>query len=132
MRTSNVVVSLGLVGLALGLSPASSFDGTRTPENAPVTLPAPQSPAGILGRAAAPLASIPMAPAPLAPPAAAAASAGRVAPTAFEALRSGTQALRDGKPQQAVTALEYAAGQGVPGAIWKLGRMYADGDGVNQ
>ena len=26
--------------------------------------------------------------------------------------------------------LEYAAEQGVPGAIWKLGRMYADGDGV--
>ena len=26
--------------------------------------------------------------------------------------------------------LEDAAEQGVPGAIWKLGRMYADGDGV--
>ena len=34
--------------------------------------------------------------------------------------------------RQAVTALEYAAGQGVPGAMWKLGRMYADGEGVNQ
>jgi TPR repeat protein len=52
--------------------------------------------------------------------------------TPFEALRSGTQALREGKPVEAVSALEYAAGQGVPGAIWKLGRMYADGDGVNQ
>ena len=25
---------------------------------------------------------------------------------------------------------EFAAEQGVPGAIWKLGRMYAEGDGV--
>jgi hypothetical protein len=50
----------------------------------------------------------------------------------MEALRSGTQALRSGKPDQAVTALEYAAGQGMPGAMWKLGRMYADGDGVHQ
>ena len=29
-----------------------------------------------------------------------------------------------------IAELEYAAEQGVPGAIWKLGRMYADGDGV--
>jgi TPR repeat protein len=50
----------------------------------------------------------------------------------MEALRSGLQALRAGKPDQAVTALQYAAEQGVPGAMWKLGRMYADGDGVDQ
>jgi TPR repeat protein len=31
-----------------------------------------------------------------------------------------------------VTSLEYAAEQGMPGAMWKLGRMYADGDGVDQ
>jgi TPR repeat protein len=52
-------------------------------------------------------------------------------PTPQEAFRSGTQALRQGKTEQALTELEYAAEQGVPGAIWKLGRMYADGDGVN-
>ena len=51
-------------------------------------------------------------------------------PTPLEAFRSGTQALRQGKTDQAVIVLEYAAEQGVPGAIWKLGRMYADGDGV--
>ena len=49
----------------------------------------------------------------------------------LEALRSGTQALRQGKTEQALMELEYAAEQGVPGAIWKLGRMYADGDGVD-
>jgi TPR repeat protein len=47
-------------------------------------------------------------------------------------LQSGTQALRDGRTDEAVTALEYAAGQGVSAAMWKLGRMYADGDGVDQ
>jgi TPR repeat protein len=54
-----------------------------------------------------------------------------VPPTSpFEALRSGAQALRDGRPDDAVSNLEYAAARGVPGAIWKLGRMYADGEGV--
>ena len=43
---------------------------------------------------------------------------------------SPAQALRQGKTDQAVIELEYAAEQGVPGAIWKLGRMYADGEGV--
>ena len=41
MRTSNAVVSLGLIGLAFGFSPAASFDGTRTPEMAPVAVPLP-------------------------------------------------------------------------------------------
>ena len=49
-----------------------------------------------------------------------------------EALRLGTQALREGRSEQAVQALEYAAKEGEPGAIWKLGKMYADGDGVDQ
>jgi TPR repeat protein len=33
---------------------------------------------------------------------------------------------------KALTALQYAAEQGMPAAQWKLGRMYADGDGVPQ
>src|SRR5579864_9398552 len=33
---------------------------------------------------------------------------------------------------KALTALQYAADQGQPAAQWKLGRMYADGDGVTQ
>ena len=57
---------------------------------------------------------------------------GRPSLTPFEAFRSGTQALRQGKTDQGVEELEFAAEQGVPGAIWKLGRMYADGDGVGQ
>ena len=33
---------------------------------------------------------------------------------------------------KALTALQYAADQGMPAAQWKLGQMYADGDGVPQ
>ena len=47
-----------------------------------------------------------------------------------DAFRSGTQALRQGRTDEALMDLEYAAEQGVPGALWKLGQMYADGDGV--
>ena len=61
-----------------------------------------------------------------------AAGPGRSSLTPFEAFRSGTQALRQGKTDQGVSELQYAADQGVPFAIWKLGRMYADGDGVNK
>jgi TPR repeat protein len=120
MRTSNVVLTLGLIGLAFGLTPAVSFDGTRTPENAPVSSPLPATTPKAIGRAT-PLAAEPASP--LGVP-------GRSGLSPFESFRSGTQALREGKVDKAVTELERAARQGVAGAIWKLGRMYADGDGV--
>jgi TPR repeat protein len=121
MRTYDVVVTIGLVSLALGLSPAASFDGTRTPAGPVVTsIPLQDPPDRNLGGGTA-LATVPVRP--LTP---------HPRPTPIEALRSGTLALRAGRPGEAVTALEYAAGQGVPGAMWKLGRMYADGDGVDQ
>jgi TPR repeat protein len=52
--------------------------------------------------------------------------------TPGEALRSGTRALQIGEKAKALTSLQYAAEQGHPAAQWKLGRMYADGDGVPQ
>jgi len=124
MRTSNVVMSIGLLGLALGLSPAASFDGTRTPEGAAVAVPltGPGSNPEVspdIGRAT-PLAAVPVAPLNARPA------------TPFEAFRSGTQALRAGNTEQAGTELEYAADQGMPAAQWKLGRMYADGEGVQK
>jgi TPR repeat protein len=126
MRTSDVIASISLLGLVLGLSPAVSFDGTRTPESATVAVPliGPDSnPASSpdIGRAT-PLAAVPVAP-----------RGGNARPaTPFEAFRSGTQALRAGNTEQAVNELEYAADQGMPAAQWKLGRMYADGDGVQK
>jgi len=128
MRISNVIVSIGLLAAAVGLSPAVSFDGTRTPGSPGVGVPLPDSSTSpgdatnVLGNAT-PLAAVPAAPLTMPP-------RSLLPPTPLEAFRSGTQALRQGKTDQAVIELEYAAEQGVPGAIWKLGRMYADGDGV--
>jgi uncharacterized protein len=47
-----------------------------------------------------------------------------------EALRSGVRAYNNGKFDDAITALQFAAAHGDTLALWKLGRMYADGDGV--
>lgn len=47
-----------------------------------------------------------------------------------EALRTGMRDYNAGDKIGAAAALEYAAGQGHTLALWKLGRMYADGDGV--
>jgi TPR repeat protein len=54
------------------------------------------------------------------------------APTPFEAYQSGARALRAGETAKGVNALEYAAEQGHAAAQWKLGRMYAEGDGVKR
>jgi TPR repeat protein len=51
--------------------------------------------------------------------------------TPSDGLRSNTNHPLDEKAK-ALTALQYAADQGQPAAQWKLGRMYADGDGVPQ
>ena len=50
--------------------------------------------------------------------------------SAREALRNGLRDYNAGDKAGAAQALEYAAGQGQSLALWKLGRMYADGDGV--
>jgi uncharacterized protein len=130
MRISDLILSIGLLGLALGFSPAVSFDGTPTDElgKAPPSQFRPVGPTPVV--AAPPTVVHPDLNAPR-PPASIPRRADYPA-AAAEALRSGTQALREGKREQAVTALEYAAEQGMPGALWKLGQMYADGEGVDQ
>jgi TPR repeat protein len=50
--------------------------------------------------------------------------------SAAEALRSGVRDYNKGDKRGAAQALEYAATHGQALALWKLGRMYADGDGV--
>ncbi|NEU12125.1 sel1 repeat family protein [Methylobacterium sp. BTF04] len=50
--------------------------------------------------------------------------------SAREALRTGVRDYNAGDKEGAARALEYAAGQGHALALWKLGRMYAEGDGV--
>ena len=50
----------------------------------------------------------------------------------IEAFRSGANWLKAGETVKAVNSLEYAAEKGHALAQWKLGRMYAEGDGVAQ
>lgn len=50
--------------------------------------------------------------------------------SAREAMRTGMRDYNAGDKEGAARALEYAAGQGHALALWKLGRMYAEGDGV--
>jgi len=48
----------------------------------------------------------------------------------LDAFKSGTQAYIAGDRTKGLTALQYAADNGHLVAQWKLGRIYADGDGV--
>ncbi len=52
--------------------------------------------------------------------------------TPMEAFRYGAAALKTGEKDKALPSLEYAAENGHALAQWKLGRMYAEGDGVPQ
>jgi len=141
MRTSERILSALLFGLGLGLATAYAFDGTRGPSDiAPAvgtdTAPAPNDAAGTRALAAAPVAPT-AAPDPLAAgtylPQSLGTSALPAGPlTSFEAFQSGTRALRAGDTKAGLTALEYAATNGYAIAAWKLGRIYADGDGVKR
>jgi TPR repeat protein len=51
-------------------------------------------------------------------------------PTPVEAFRTAAEALRSGEKSRAVTSLQYAAEHGHGFALWQLGKMYAEGDGV--
>ncbi len=62
-------------------------------------------------------------------PAVAAAAA---APSPGDAYRSATEGLKSGEKSRAVISLQYAAEHGHGFALWQLGRMYADGDGVKR
>jgi len=86
-------------------------------------LPRPTGPVPALAAPAAPSLDRPVP-----PPTAFAAPTMPITP--FEAFRSGVGALQAGQKEKALVSLEYAADQGVIAAQWKLGRMYAEGQGV--
>jgi uncharacterized protein len=54
----------------------------------------------------------------------------RVEPPRAAAIDCGTQAVKGGETPKTMGTLQYAAGQGNAVAQWKLGRMYATGEGV--
>src|SRR4051794_16893437 len=117
MRTSDQIVRIALIGLALGLAPAHALDGRPSdgPASAMGPIPAPAVNAERLPPATAPSGLV----APVAVPASrsvdvprppgavpGAGPAGRTAtPTPVEAFRSGAQALRAGEKEKAVTSL---------------------------
>ena len=49
-----------------------------------------------------------------------------------DAMRTANEALKTGQTTRAVTSLQYAAEHGHGFALWQLGRIYADGDGVKR
>ena len=102
MRTSRRTIFALLLG-AIPLAPAFGFDGS--PVGSPVN---PAAPLAVVAPQPGTAKALPNRPVPPAPVPAAANSA------------------------SSVNALEYAAEGGHPVAQWKLGRMYADGDGVVQ
>ena len=52
--------------------------------------------------------------------------------SAADALRSGIESLKDGDKNKARQSLQYAAEHGNDMALWQLGKMYANGDGVER
>ena len=126
-----------------GMAPASASsraaDVPRPPGSIPRTIGVTPAVATVPGaglpRPTAPVPSLatpatPSLQGPVPPPTAFAAPATPITP--FEAFRSGARALKDGDKGKALVSLEYAAEQGLIAAQWKLGRMYAEGDGVER
>jgi TPR repeat protein len=110
MRISEQIVSVAVFGLGLGLAAAYALDGTPSPAKV-----APPVGVGIMPDAAPPGLGV-----------------GARYPNAFQAFQTGHQALQAGDTKGGLDALEYAARNGEIMALWKLGRMYADGDRVKQ
>ena len=59
-------------------------------------------------------------------------AAAGAAPSPGDAYRTASEALKSGEKARAVTSLQYAAEHGHGFALWQLGRMYANGDGVKR
>ena len=113
MRIYERILSAVLFGIGVGLTVANAFDGTSVPSEIPASGLAPRAGAAVsagIGALAVPEAPL----------------------NSFQAFQSGTRALLAGDTKTGLSALEYAAANGQPRAAWKLGRMYADGDGVQR
>lgn len=129
MRISESLLRFVLVMAGLAAGPVMAFDGTRSPSDV-----SPAVNLDLVPRTAmtAPAVSAPA----LAAPVVAAPGVAMRGPEMLralsptEAFRAGIQALRAGDLPGGLRALEYAADHGHAIAQWKLGRMYADGDGV--
>jgi TPR repeat protein len=114
MRISRHIASAVIAGAAmtvgLAAGPALAFEGTTPGGRPSIELSGPA--VGLVG----PAAGIPVPPMPVA-----------------SAMSPGAVAVKTAvPPANTLTALQYAAEGGHPIAQWRLGRMYADGDGVDR
>lgn len=133
------IVLAGTAFFAVASAHAFEVKESRAPAVRSVSPLAPIPPADIPNAAPSNLAApnpatlSPAMPSGIAPTALAPTDSGLPGTTsAFQAFRTGTQAYLAGEKQKAVQDLTYAANQGHALATWKLGRMYAEGDGVKQ
>jgi TPR repeat protein len=119
MRTVESLLRIGVTAVCLMAAPALAFDGSKTDAKATPTPPdvaaLPPQPDEARVRPPADIPDVAQPKAPL---------------TASEAFRTGAHWLKEGETRKAIVSLEYAAENGHPLAQWKLGRMYAEGDGV--
>ena len=120
MRTVETLLRVTAMAACLWAAPAFAFDGSKTDSTATPTPPEVAAVAPQTDGQLRPPADIPNSAAPKAPL------------TASEAFRTGAHWLKEGDTHKAVISLEYAAENGHTLAQWKLGRMYAEGDGVAQ
>jgi TPR repeat protein len=112
MRISRHIASIVIAGAAAAAGPALAFEGT-TPGGRPAAAQSAPA-AGRVPPAVIPTPAMPIA------------AAG--VPSA-----AGAVALKNAvPPSNSLTALQYAAEGGHPIAQWRLGRMYAAGDGVDR
>ena len=120
MRTSRRIASVVFAAAALSAGSAVAFEGTS-----------PGRPAG--GLMDGPSAAL-AAPGGLASPTGLAGPTGLAAPTAVPVPPMPVAVPPAGvrSTETSLTALQYAAEGGHPIAQWKLGRMYADGNGVDR
>lgn len=121
MRISRHIASIVIAGAAAAATPALAFEGTTPGARPAAPLSAPSLSTPSLAGPAAGLTSSAAIPVPPMPVAAAA------APSAAGAVALKSSAVTG---EDSLTALQYAAEGGHPIAQWRLGRMYADGDGV--
>lgn len=132
MRIARVTAFSGLTacGAALMLAHAYAFDGSRSPDAPALKIPAETFGGGAALAPSRSLRGEPIARATALKPIDPLRDVPTITPV--EAFRTGAHALKAGESAKAISSLQYAAEKGHAVAQWKLGRMYALGEGVSR
>src|SRR5215218_4919370 len=113
MRISRHIASIVIAGAAIAAAPAFAFEGTTPGGARPATALSAVPSAGLASPSAIPVPPMPV--------------------SAAAGVPASAVAVKGAVPREnSLTALQYQAEGGHPIAQWRLGRMYADGDGVDR